>query len=301
MGSLPAAPAVTAANRIRIILVRMVFHVTARAWQNEGVRRWILLWAVAGGAWTQTKLQVTVMDRKTGEPVTGLKTGSFTVLDDRTPRTVQAVEFEKATLDVMLLFDTSLVGEVVYPLGGAFIDGLEGKEQMAIVAFASSAELIQDFTSSKELLRKAARNVKYGNTPRVVDALYAAADGGFQNTIGRKVIVVLSAGVEGYSRTPEREVLKLCRSNQISIFPVYVSGAERSLFEKLARETGGAFFSARELKLPPPKLAERVYTVLRGRYVLTLADNRALGDRVRVEVTGASPAMKVWVRYANVD
>jgi VWFA-related protein len=271
------------------------------AWQNEDVRRTILFLSLVTAAWAQTKLQVTVVDRKTGEPVLGLKAGNFAVLDDRTPRPVQAAEFDKVTLDVMLLFDTSLVGEAVYPLGGAFIEGLEEKEQMAIVSFASSAELIQDFTSSKDLLRRAVRTVKYGNTPRVIDALYAASDGGFQSTIGRKVIVLLSAGVEGYSRTPEREVLKLCRSNQISIFPVFVVGAERSLFEKLARETGGAFFSARDLRLPPPKLAERVYTVLRGRYVLTLADNRALGDRVRVEVTGADPGVRVWASGMPMD
>src|SRR2546426_210675 len=138
--------------------------------------------ALCGLLHAQTKVQVSVIDRKTGEPITGLKAGNFTVLDDRTPRTVQNVEYTKATLDVMLLFDTSLVGEVVHPLGEAFIAGLEEKEQMAIVSFASSADLIQDFTSSKELLRKAVRTEKYGNTPRVVDALYAAADGGFQNT-----------------------------------------------------------------------------------------------------------------------
>ncbi len=266
------------------------------------MRRLVLLSGVlAGAVWCQTQLQVTVVDRKTGEPVLGLKAPNFSVFDDRTPRTVQSAEFTQKALDVMLLFDTSLVGETVYPLGGAFIDGLAEKEQMAIVSFASSAELIQDFTSSKELLRRAVRGVKYGNSPRVVDALYAAADGGFQNTVGRKVIVLLSAGVEGYSRTPEREVLKLCRSNQISIFPVFVVGAERSLFEKLARETGGAFFSARDLKLPPAKLSQRVYEVLRGRYILTLADSRALGDRVRVEVTGANPAIKVWASAMPMD
>jgi VWFA-related protein len=273
-------------------------------WRSGGrghVRRWILLLALAGGAWAQTKLQVTVVDRKSGEPVTGLKTANFAVFDDRTQRNLQAAEFQKTPLDVMLLVDTSLVGEVVHPLAGAFIDGLQEKEQMAIVSFASSAELIQDFTSSRELLKRAVRNVKYGNTPRVVDALYAAADGGFQNTVGRKVIVVLSAGVEGYSRTPERDVLKLCRSNQISIFSVYVRGAERSLFEKLARETAGAFFSARDLKLPPAKLADRVYAVLRGHYIITLADNRALGDRVRVEISGADPAIKVWASNLPMD
>lgn len=261
----------------------------------------ILSVLLAGGAWAQTRLQVTVIDRKTGEPVTGLKAANFSVLDDRTPRSVQTAEYQEVILDTMLLFDTSLVGEVVYPLGGAFIEGLEEKEQMAIVSFASSAELIQDFTSSKELLKRAVRSVKYGNTPRVVDALYAAADGGFQNTVGRKVIVVLSAGVEGYSRTPEREVFQLCRSNQISIFSVFVSGADRGLFEKLARETGGASFSARDLKLSPQKLAERVYGVLRGRYLLTLAESRALGDRVRVEVSGADPGLKVWASAMPLD
>src|SRR5262249_49080870 len=139
------------------------------------------------------------------------------------------------------------------------------------------------------------------NVPRVVDALYAAADGGFENTIGRKVIVILSAGGEGNSRTRENDVLKLARQKQISIFPVYVVGAQRSPFEKLARESGGAFFSARVLRLPPPKLAERVYSVLRGRYTLTLYGNQALGEKVRVEVTGGSPGQKLWASALPIE
>ena len=249
----------------------------------------------------QTRLLVTVIDRKTGEPIANLKAQDFTVLDDRTPRAVQSAEYSKTAIDSMLLVDTSLVGGMVAPLGEAFIGGLEPKEQMAIVSFASSADLIQDFTSSKELLKKALRSVRYGNSPRVVDALYAAADGGFQNAVGRKVIVILSAGVEGYSRTKEADVVKLARQNQISIFPVYVVGAERSLFEKLARESGGAFFSARDLKLPPAKLAERVYSVLRGRYILTLSGNQALGDRVKVEVAAGAPNQKLWASGMPLD
>ena len=268
---------------------------------KPGLRLVILGLAALGALRAETKLLVTVVDRKTGLEIPNLTAANFSVFDDRTPRTVQAAEYGKVTLDVMLLFDTSLVGERVFPLGEAFINGLEEKEQMAIVAFASSADLIQDFTSSKQLLRQAVRRVKYGNTPRVVDALYAAADGGFQTTVGRKVIVILTTGVEGYSRTTERDVLKLARANQISIFPVYVVGAERSLFEKLARESGGAFFSARDLKLSPAQLAQRVYAVLRGRYVLTLAGNQASGDRIRVEVTGTSPGVKVWASALPLD
>lgn len=266
-------------------------------------RYWLpaLLLAVGAPLAAETKLLVTVVDRKTSAAIPALQPENFSVLDDRTPRQVLAAEFAKTPLDLMLLFDTSLVGEMVSPLGEAFIAGLEEKEQMAIVSFHSSADLIQDFTSSKQLLRQAIRQVKYGNTPRVVDAVYAAADGGFQGAVGRKVIVILSAGMEGYSRTSERDVLKLARSNQISIFSVYVIGAERGLFEKLARESGGAFFSARDRKVPPAKLAERVFSILRGYYLLTLAGNQALGDRVKVEITGAAPTARPWVSALPLD
>ncbi len=93
----------------------------------------------------------------------------------------------------------------------------------------------------------------------------------------------------------------MARKNQISIFPVYVAGAERSLFERLARDSGGAFFSARDLKLSPAQLAERVYSVLRGRYILTLAGSQALGDRIRVEVRADDSRQKPWASALPLD
>ncbi len=153
----------------------------------------LVLGASLAGLAAQTRLLVTAIDRKTGEPLRNLRAQDFSVVDDRSPRAVQAVEYGNVSLDIMLLFDTSLVGEMVSPLADAFINGLEPKEEMAIVSFASSADLIQDFTSSKPLLRRAAHSVKYGNAPHVVDAVYAAAEEGFENSVGRKVIVILSA------------------------------------------------------------------------------------------------------------
>ncbi|HYM11612.1 MAG TPA: VWA domain-containing protein [Bryobacterales bacterium] len=264
-------------------------------------RALLLALALAGGLGAQARLLVEVIDRKTGVAITNLKAADFNVLDDKTPRRVQAAAYGATKLDVMLLVDTSLVGEMARPLGEAFIGGLEPKEQMAIVSFASAADLIQDFTSSQELLRRAVRGVKYGNSPHVVDAVYAAADGGFQSTVGRKVIVILSAGVEGYSRTSERDALRLARQNQISIFPVYVVGAERGLFERLARDSGGAYFSARDLKLSPAQLAGRVYAALRGRYTLTLAGNQTLGEKLKVEVSGGDQGQKLWASGLPVE
>ncbi|MCE5308703.1 MAG: hypothetical protein LLG20_13780, partial [Acidobacteriales bacterium] len=61
----------------------------------------VLLAACAGHA--ATRLEVSVVDQKTGKVVTGLTAGDFSVLDDRTPRKVEAAEFAVTPIDVMLL------------------------------------------------------------------------------------------------------------------------------------------------------------------------------------------------------
>jgi VWFA-related protein len=233
----------------------------------------------------ETKITATVVDSKSGQPATSLTAADFTLLDDKTPRKILSAEFTTGIVDVMMLLDSSLVGELVRPAAAAMINELKEKEQMAIVSFHSSADLIQDFTSSRELLMRAVSGVKYGNSPSVLDALYAAIDGGFQNATYRRVVLLLSAGVEGRSRVTEKQVVKLARRNGVSVYPVYVMGNERWMFESLARQTGGAVFSLRGLKGEAVVgIGRRIFDVVRGSYTLTAAGNLALGEKLKLEI-----------------
>ena len=250
------------------------------------MKRWIvvLMFSLAA-CQAATKLLVTVVDQRTGQPVAGLKAADFTVLDDNAPRQVETAEAATGPMEVMLLLDTSLLGASVQPVAENLIAQLQPKEQMAVVAFHASADLVQDFTSSRELLLRAVTSVKFGNSPRILDALYAAIDGGFRASTFRRVVLLLTAGVEGPSRITEREVLRLARRNGVSIYPVYAMNEERSMLERLARQTGGA-----SIALPQKGTrgqaspASRVFEVMRSAYTLTLSGNLALGDRFKIEV-----------------
>ncbi len=248
-------------------------------------RRVLVLLLLAGALSAETKLTVTVIETKSGRPVKGLKAADFTVLEDKSPLKVESAEFTGTDVDVMLLLDTSLVGGAVQPAAADLISQLKDKEQMAVVAFHSSADLIQDFTSSSELLRRAVAGVRYGNSPRVLDALYATIDSGFEHATYRRVLVLLTTGYEGPSRTSERDVIRLARRNAVSIYPVFLTGTSKSMFENLARQTGGAIFSLRDMeKSNRTGIGARIFDVLRSHYTVTLQGSLDLGEKVKVEV-----------------
>jgi Mg-chelatase subunit ChlD len=177
------------------------------------------------------------------------------------------------------------MGGAVQPVAANLIAQLQDKDDMAIVSVHSSADLIQEFTSSKQLLTNAIHQVKYGNSPRLLDGLYAAIEGGFDNAVYRRVILLLTTGFEGSSRVDEKDVVRLARRNGVSILPVYMTGVEKSMFENLARRTGGVSFNLNQLRKsgagdPGP----RIFETMRQHYTLTVSGNLSLSDKLRVDV-----------------
>ena len=244
------------------------------------------------------RLSVTVFDEKTGEPKKALTAGNFQVRDGSTELRVETVEYKEDLFDLLLIVDASMVGEAIRPLAMPLIEGLAEGEQMAVISFDQAATLLQDFTSSKDFLRQAVAELEYGNNPRILDALYAGLDGAFENSTARRVALVLAAGAEGQSRTSLAEVLELARRRGASISIAFAQGYDSALFEKLAAGAGGAWFNAKKLDLQPKDLAERIYSVVRGRYELTVSGVFTLVDRIEVEVVGLPKSKKKLVATA---
>lgn len=232
------------------------------------------------------RLLVTAFDERTGEAYTDLKAESFAIQDSSTPLRILEAEYVQDNMDLMLLVDSSRVGQIVTPLVGPLIERLPEGSQMALVGFDMSATLVQDFTSSKDLLRRGWGSMRYGNNPRILDALYAVLDGGFENTTARRVALVIAAGVEGASRTPPADVLELARRRGVQIHFAFVEGADARLMRDVASGAGGAWFHAKKLDLTPDQLAERVYSVIQGRYAVKAGGVTTLGNRLKAEIVG---------------
>ena len=259
---------------------------------------WLGFWLGTGAMAlvAETKLLVTVVDAKTGEVVSDLKAADFALEDRGAPREVLSAEYASTAVDAVLLVDSSQVGPMVQGIAPGLIDQLGPKEQMAVVAFHSTPDLIQDFTSSKELLHKAVDRLKFGNDPDVVGAIYASADTGFENALERHVILLVSPGLDAGGRVSIEATLKLARKNGVSVFLISPKGFS-SWIDELAKRTGGAAFNLRELtkavKDPKSGIAPRIFGAVRGHYTLTMAGNLALGEKLKIQVPGSKRKLEI--------
>ena len=193
----------------------------------------------------------------------------------KTVRSVQTARYQTHDLlDVVLLPETSELGARVRGqirhVAGLFIQGLGGKDQMAIVGYATLADLVQDFTSSKKLLKRAVGKLEYGNPPALLDAIYAVVDGAFEDAAGRRVVVVIGSGLDRRNRVERKEVLRLARRNDVSIFAI-------------SNQTAGDFHSGKELR-QIKQLVKNILEGFRGYYELVLPGPALDSGKLKVEV-----------------
>ena len=229
-----------------------------------------------------TTLLVRVFDPKTGHSVSDLTPSDF-----KAELPVESVTpLPAGPRKIMLLIDTSLVGAAVQPAILPLINELAPGDQMALIGVHTSADVLEDFTSDKERLMKAAAGVKFANSPRMLDALYAAIEDGFGKGERFGVIVLLSAGIEGPSRTPETEVLELARRKGVSIFPVSLGSARHPVLDQLASQTGGASFKLKDMRKASGDKVRSIFEAIRSAYLLTIGGDGALPETFKLEIEG---------------
>lgn len=175
--------------------------------------------------------------------VPNLEQKDFTILEDGKPQPIKYFTRETdLPLTIGLLIDVSASqGNLIQIERDAaaqfFSQVLRKKDEAFLMSFGEEAELLQDYTNSPKLLISAMRDLRVSSgvggfgpgpvptagQPRgtvLYDAVYLAATEKLKNEVGRKVIVVITDGVDEGSRLSIKEALAEAQKADAVIYSI---------------------------------------------------------------------------------
>jgi Ca-activated chloride channel homolog len=202
-------------------------------------------------------LNATITDSN-GKPVSNLKQNIFKIFEDGIEQPISFFETEETPFAAVVLLDTSGSMENRISLARAsainFLNGLRGEDQAAIYSFDSKVNLIQDFSTSRDVSDKLFDVKAYGFTV-LNDAVYKAAEELAKRPEKRKAIVILSDGMDTKSGKSADKALKLALATNTTIYTVDMStigDKDRpqsvAVLKNFAEKSGGKFIATDDVK-----------------------------------------------------
>lgn len=200
-------------------------------------------------------LNVTVTD-KAGQYVPGLRQADFTIFEDGKQIATQLISsfnVHESPFASVVLLDTSGSMESRLSLGRSaairFLDRLRDEDVAAVYTFDSKVEQLQDFSSSRDLAPMAYGLHANGMTTlndAIVNAVKALAD----RPEKRKAIIVLSDGLDTYSKSSSDKAIESALALGVTIYAVDMSAPDirspgklqsAAVLRSFAEKSGGRF------------------------------------------------------------
>lgn len=200
-------------------------------------------------------LNITVTD-KAGQYVKGLKAADFKIYEDGVevkPNMIASFSLQESPYAAVVLLDSSGSMEARFSLARSaairFLDGLRPEDVAAVYRFDSKVERVQEFSGGRDLAPTAYAIRAKGMTT-LNDAIVEASKTLADRTEVRKAIVVLSDGMDTFSKASSDKAVETALAVGASIYAVDMSslevagtsGRQSALSLKgFAEKTGGRF------------------------------------------------------------
>ena len=184
-------------------------------------------------------LPVSVRDSM-GLPVSGLEKERFIVFDNGVRQEIASFNRERAPANIALLLDasSSVFSQMRFIRDAAkrFVQGLAQGDKVCVMQFSDRVELLQDWTSATDtqsLLKTLDWRYHPGLRTNFYDGLYLAAEEQLKKVEGRRIIILLTDGLD----TAEKPVisyldaLNAVRRAESSVYVVSLTANERAQVE----------------------------------------------------------------------
>jgi VWFA-related protein len=269
---------------------------------------------------------------KRGAYIKDLTKDDFTVMEDGKKQEIRYFSRESdLPLTIGLLIDVSRsqegLIEVEKRAGAQFFQQvLRPKDAAFVISFGSEAELLQDLTNSQRLLAKGLEGLRLnasvgglhpsptGAKQRgtiMYDAVYLAAAEKLKDEVGRKVIVLITDGMDFGSRVSLQEAITSAHKSDAIIYSVYYvdprvygwGGYSDSDLKKMSEETGGRVFRV-DRKNDLEDIFRQIQEEVRSQYAIGYnpAGQSSGGGFRKIEIKTSNKELKVLARkgyYAN--
>lgn len=256
-----------------------------------------------------------------GGYVPALSKEEFRVSEDGRPQQIRFFSAEsQVPLTLAWLLDTSPSQTRVLTreqqVSDQFFDQvLTAKDLAFIIGFDVDAEILQDLTSSKRMLKEAIStahiggaapspvinpgpfpSASHGGATHLWDAIYLACNDRLSQQVGRKAVIVVTDGDDEGSRYKPQDALRALLDTNSILYAVVASdpgfyfGAYGGSGElrHLANATGGRAYEVRHGDMS--KAFEQIASELRSQYTLAYRSDRPQLDgtfrRVKIELVG---------------
>jgi Ca-activated chloride channel family protein len=202
-------------------------------------------------------LNVTVTD-KSGQYVKGLKASDFKVYEDGVevkPEMIASFALQESPYAAVVLLDSSGSMEERFTLARSaairFLDGLRNEDVAAVYRFDSKVERVQEFSGGRDLAPVAYAIHAKGMTT-LNDAIVEAARTLADRPEHRKAIVILSDGMDTFSKASAEKAVESALAVGASIYAVDMSALEvggsarnqgAPTLKSFADKTGGRFIA----------------------------------------------------------
>lgn len=241
----------------------------------------------------------------TNDPIT-IK--QIALYDNGIEQTIKNFSPDPSPARIVLLVDNSLtIRADVQKLEAAareFAYEIYEGDKLLIVGYDEQAEIVADWTDDAKKIEASLKSFRKKGQPHLFDALKAVSDQALRPLSAgaqKRVVVVISDGLDRGSKTAFNEVLSDLQSQDITVYaiqaPDRTGGALRrdqpkptQVIDRLAEGTGGRIFPINE----PREAAKAICDELRkNRYVLSYVPTNVSYEDARRVLVVADPGINV--------
>ncbi len=261
-------------------------------------------------------LDVAVVDNK-GNFIPRIPQGNFRVLEDGVPQTVGSFGVGEGAMTVTMVIEFSNLyqrywTETWYQTLTAaygFLETLKPEDYVAVVAYDLRPEILSDFSTNKQKAYEAMQRLRIPafSESNLFDTLVDTAER-MQEIEGRKAIVLLSTGIDTFSKLTFDKTRKALQNAGVPIYGIGLMQTYRELMDAygmmgpiarldflqadnqmrtFAKETGGMSFFPRFYG-EFPSIFQNISQSLRNQYTMTYSPTNQTRDgkfrKIKVEL-----------------